>query len=489
MSIKRTVALLLVFCTITFNVGTIYTAPSQTDETAEVTEKATFPKPRAKATLLYDLNGGRVLYEDNPNEKNYPASLTKIMTALLLLEKGDLSKTVTVSQTALDDITYLHSKLGLKAGEQISVENLLISLLVCSANDSANVIAEYISGDIPSFIKLMNTRAKELGMTGTNFVNAHGFHDDNHYSTASDIAIVAKEAMKYDKFCEIVKIKTIDIPATNMSDVRKISSTNHLVSRYRNTYHYYPYATGLKTGSTTEAGSCLVATAQKNGVKLLSVVLGCDNENLSELAYSFVDTTAMFEFIFNNYKTVTIASKADIVADHKVKEAKDATRVALSPSADVIVLLPKDYNEKDIKPEVTLVDDEIYAPIEKGIKLGTAKYSFDTSDKNLSASDIVVDLTAANEVKRDFLLYIINRIASFLSSPFVVTILILVLLFVFVNAYNNYKRRQARRRRMKSHRPMSAQNRQNQYQSRQRPHTTQSRRTTSRTPDPWDKYR
>ncbi|MBQ7793216.1 MAG: D-alanyl-D-alanine carboxypeptidase [Clostridia bacterium] len=493
---------------------------SETTQTVEFTDEDTdennssFPAPRAKSAILYDLNGGRIIYSNNSNEKNYPASVTKIMTAMLALEKGNLTDTITVSESALADITYLHSKLGLKTGEQISLENLLTALMVCSANDAANVIAEYISGDIASFVALMNTRAAELGMTGTNFVNPHGFHDDNHYTTAADIAVLAREAIKNTKFCELAKIKTAKIPATNMSEERMISSTNHLISRYRNTFHYYPYATGLKTGSTDEAGNCLVATAEKNGISLLSVVLGCENENDKELAYSFVDTKAMFEYIFNNYKTVTIATTADIISDSKVYEAKDSTRVALSPSADIIMLLPKDYSEENIKQEIKL-EENISAPIEKGVRLGSVVYSFaNLTGLEVSQHHIGVDLLAANEVKLDYFLHFIHAVGNILLSPFVLIPLILIAAVLIINAVNRNKRRQQRRRRMKSQHTASYRNgyRTQQTSSARRRTTSRtrtrtsgystSRRTTSsantrrrpsnlpsRTPDPWDKYR
>ncbi len=517
----RIMAFLLAFSLSVANILTVYSEPEATQQSATETSEApseqqnVFPIPNAKAALLFDLNGGRVLYENNSTQKNYPASVTKIMTALLALEKGNLSDILTVSESSLADITYLHSKLGLKAGEEISLENLLTALLVCSANDAANVIAEYISGDIQSFVALMNTRAAELGMTSTNFVNPHGFHDDNHYTTAADIAIVAREAVKNTTFCEMVKIKTAKIPATNMSKERTISSTNHLISRYRNTFHYYPYATGLKTGSTEEAGNCLVATAEKNGVNLLSVLLGCDNGNDKELAYSFTDSKKMFEYIFNNYKTVTIATTSDVVSDSKVYEAKDSTRVALSPSKDVVVLLPKDYDENSIKPNIKLAEN-IAAPIEKGINLGSASYTFQGIGNEIASQNVTVDLLAANEVKRDHLLHFLHSVGKILFSPFVIIPLILIIAILVMNAFNRAKRRQQRRRRMKSQRSVSYQNsyRANQSASaRRRPNTPHSRTRTSsrqstrrrptthssstrrpsnlppRTPDPWDKYR
>lgn len=473
-------------------------SPSASPEAQE--QKQTMPEPRAKAALLVDRKSGNVIYSAHADEKMYPASLTKIMTALLALEKGNLSDVLTVTDTALADITYLHSRIDLKVGEQLTLENLLTALLVSSANDAANVIAEYISGDIPSFVELMNTRAKELGMTNTHFVNPHGFHDDNHYTTANDLYLVTREALKNQKFCEIVKTKTAKIPATNLVKERTISSTNHLISRYRNTFHYYPYATGVKTGSTTEAGNCLVATAEKNGISLLSVVLGCENADQNENAYSFVDTKAMFEYVFNNYKSVTVAASTDVIADSKVYEAKDSTRVALSPSKDIVMLLPSDYKAEEIKSETKLADN-ISAPIEKGALMGTVTYSF------RGETVTTADLYAANEVKRDNLLHFLHIVGRVVFSPFVIVPLLVICALLAMNAYTRAQRRKVRRRYMKSqHRPpeRGASMRTNMQQrgaGSRRPPQQRRRTGTKRPPsqsaqrrrppetDPWDKYR
>lgn len=413
---------------------------------AAVEKEKKFPEPRAKAALLVDMKGNNIVYQLNQDERMYPASITKIMTAMLALEKGNLADVITVSEAALDDITYLHSKIDLKIGEEMTLDNLLTALLVSSANDAANVIAEYIAGDIPTFVALMNERAKELGMNNTNFANPHGFHDDNHYTTAYDIFLMTREALKNAKFCELVKIKTAKLPATNISKERPVSSTNHLISRYRNTFHYYPYATGVKTGSTTEAGSCLVSTAEKNGISLMSIVLGCDNQDQKENAYSFTDSKAMFEYVFEKFKSVSIASTTDIVSDSKVYEAKDSTRVALSPSRNISMLLPSDYKEDEIKIE-TKLNDEIAAPIAKGSPQGSATYSF--RGKTIAT----VELLAANEVKRDHFLHFLHGVARVLFSPFVIIPVILIAVLLIYNAYKQSVRRKQRRRKMKSQSP------------------------------------
>lgn len=480
-------------------------------------EKVTkFPEPRAKAAMLVDMKGNNIVYQLNQDEKMYPASLTKIMTAIIALEKGNLSDTLTVTDTALEDITYLHSRIDLKVGEEMTLESMLTALLVSSANDAANVIAEYIAGDITGFVAMMNEKAQELGMKNTHFANPHGFHDDNHYTTAYDIFLMTREALKNTKFAELIKIKTTKLPATNISKIRTISTTNHLISRYRNTFHYYPYANGVKTGNTDEAGNCLVATAEKNGVSLMSIVLGCENADQNENAYSFVDTKAMFEYIFENYKSVSIASTTDIVSDSKVYEAKDNTRVALSPSKNISMLLPADYEKEEIKLETTL-DDVIAAPIEQGSALGSATYTF------RGETIANVELIAANEVKRDNLLHIIHGVTAVLLSPFVLIPVILIAAVLLYNAYKQSVRRKQRRRKMKSQgarayasykvkseyhyntpsrrSSQSAQRRSSPGSGqRRRPTTTRGQRTGGnpqrrnpgtkpRNIDPWDKYR
>lgn len=511
MNKKRFLAALLASMLILPQTFSVFAEPESEPDTAEeatveVFEDPTvFPEPRANAAILFDLDGNRVLYERNSNERIYPASVTKIMTALIALEKGNLSDMVTVSDNALAYITYLHSKINLKAGEEISLDNLLIALMVSSANDAANVIAEHIAGDVQSFVALMNERAAELGMTGTHFVNPHGFHDDNHYTTAHDMELVTRKALENEKFCELIKIKTYRMPATNMSDERMLSTTNHLISKYRNTAHYYQYANGVKTGSTEEAGNCLVATAERNGIRLLSLLFGCDNADQKEGAYSFVDTTKMFEHVFNNYKRVTIATTSDIVSDSKVYEAKDNTRVALSPSKDIKVLMPKDYTDESITTDIKL-NEEISAPIAKGVSLGSATYSFAESFGG-KPYHLTVDLLAVNDVKRDHFLHFLHGLANFFLSPFVLIPLLAIAALYIFGTINKARRRKARRRKMKSH-----------HQSRTgyssssgaRRRTTGGsygtsstrRRTTSsssarrrpanhpgRTPDPWDKYR
>ena len=447
--------------------------------------------------IVIEQSTGRILYENGARKKMPMASTTKIATCITAIENysGFIDERVCVPDCAVGTEG---SSLYLKRGETLLFSDLLYGLMMRSGNDCAVSLAVLTAGSVENFARLMNQTAEKAGAYQTNFVNPHGFHDDNHYTTANDLYLVTREALKNQKFCEIVKTKTAKIPATNLVKERTISSTNHLISRYRNTFHYYPYATGVKTGSTTEAGNCLIATAEKNGISLLSVVLGCENADQNENAYSFVDTKAMFEYVFNNYKSVTVAQSTDVIADSKVYEAKDSTRVALSPSKDIVMLLPSDYKAEEIKSETKLADS-ISAPIEKGALMGSVTYSF-RGETVASA-----DLYAANEVRRDNLLHFMHLVGRVVFSPFVIIPILVICALLVMNAYTRTKRRKVRRRYMKSqHRPQQGRTsaRTNTASRRQPARRPPSRRTGTKRPpsgnaqrrrpveeDPWDKYR
>jgi len=234
------------------------------------------------ASLLVNLETDQVLHEENADEIRYPASITKIMTALLTLEaigRGELTMDtmVTVSPAALMDITDDSSTANIVAGEQISIHDLLYCLMLASANEAANILAMAVAGDIATFVEQMNQRAQELGMENTHFVNPHGLHNSEHYSTAKDIYKMTKEAMTHAPFREIVSTGQYTTAATNLSEARTLYNTNGLLARYKFAGYLYSGTIGVKTGSTAEAGYCLVAAAKKNGITLVSVVLGCEN--------------------------------------------------------------------------------------------------------------------------------------------------------------------------------------------------------------------
>lgn len=221
----------------------------------------------AKSALLIDMDTEQVLYEQAADEQRYPASITKIMTALLTLEavgRGelDLNDVITMDDAALADLTPDSSTAGLQAGEEITVRNLLYCLLLASANEAANALAIAVAGDIPTFVEQMNQRAQELGMSGTHFVNPHGLHSDDHYTTARDIFKMAKQAMTHATFREIVSTGTYTVPATNLSGERTLYNTNALLTSALHPGYTYSGTIGIKTGSTGQAGYCLTAAVE-----------------------------------------------------------------------------------------------------------------------------------------------------------------------------------------------------------------------------------
>lgn len=222
------------------------------------------PQITADAAILIDSNTGKILYSKNENEKMYPASTTKIMTAILTIENCNLDDTVTVPYEAIASIPSGYSVAALQPGEKLTVNQLLQVLMVHSANDAANVLAYHVAGSIESFATMMNTKVSELGLENTHFTNPSGKHDENHYTTAYDLSKIMQYCMKNSTFRTLAGLKSCVIPATNKYDERIFSSTNELLTASN---YYYKYAIAGKTGYTTEAKNCLVSVANKDDLE------------------------------------------------------------------------------------------------------------------------------------------------------------------------------------------------------------------------------
>lgn len=248
---------------------------------SDAVKSALDEKLGANCVLLVDEDSGQYYYTRNIDTKAYPASLTKIMTLLLAVEaveRGDvqLDDTVTAYADCNADMVEGASNADIKVGETMTFEDFLYCAMISSANEACNVVAEYVCGSISAFVQRMNARAQELGCTGTHFVNPHGLPNDDHYTTAHDLYRITKEALSHELFATICNTVKHTVPATNLSDERTLSNTNGLINPESPMYrgYYYEYAKGVKTGHTEAAGYCLVSTAEKDGVRLLCVVLG-----------------------------------------------------------------------------------------------------------------------------------------------------------------------------------------------------------------------
>lgn len=327
----------------------------------------------SKAAILIDNKTGKILYCKNENEKMYPASTTKIVTAILTLENCNLDDIITVSYDAAMSIPEGYSSASLEVNEQLTVEQLLQLLLVHSANDAANVLAEHVGGSIESFVSMMNTKIHELGLSNTHFTNTFGMHDENHYTTAKDLASIMQYCIKNEDFRKLSGKASCAIPATNKHDARRYTSTNELI--IPNSSNYYSFLTCGKTGYTSQAGDCLVSCSYKDNLELICVVLGGKTVNGTSTRFS--ETKELFEYGYDNYSIKTLLNENDFVTNVEVKNAtKNTKNLDLLASSSIYVLLENSMSESDLNPSIN-IDENIKAPIEQGTRLGTISYNVD----------------------------------------------------------------------------------------------------------------
>ena len=278
-------------------------APKNVIGTVTGTASSDSPDISAKHCIVIENDSERVLYEKSAYNTAAMASTTKIMTALVVIEQCELSETVTVSSYAA---SIGGSTIDLKTGEELSVEDLLYGLMLESGNDAATALAEHTADSVDEFCKLMNSRAKELGAMNTNFTSPHGLDNENHYTTAYDLAIITKEALKNDTFCEIVNTKTISTAN------RFFANTNPLLG-------VVDGIDGVKTGFTNNAGKCIVLTAERGGMRIITVILGCpDSKN------RIIDGKKITEYIFSKYKIYNLTPEHFLMGTAYIKKSKTA---------------------------------------------------------------------------------------------------------------------------------------------------------------------
>ena len=314
----------------------------------------------SKSAVLMDASTGKILYEKNSHEKLPPASVTKVMTMLLIceaLESGKIKEDddVQISETAA---SMGGSQIFLEPGEIQKVDTLLKSIAVASANDACVAMAEYVGGSVEEFVVLMNKRAKELGMNDTNFVNTNGLPVDNHYTSAYDIALMSKELLRHKKISKYLTTWMDEVVVGKKQAKIGISNTNKLVKHYTG-------ATGVKTGFTQQAKYCLSASALRNNTHLIAVTLCAETSPIR-----FKDATSLLNYGFANYETVKICGANEKIATVKFEKG-EKENVDLVAKDDLCVLIKKGGN-KDFKKKVTIKQD-LKLPIEKNTELGVVK--------------------------------------------------------------------------------------------------------------------
>ena len=426
------------------------TAVTTADSDPTVTAAAAnAPALDATAALLVSPESDMVLYEKNADEKRYPASTTKIMTALLTLENvSDLSVVVTAEASDFENVTSDSSNAGIKVGEQVTVKDLLYALMLPSANEAAYMLARHVGGSWEQFVDMMNERAAELGCTGTHFCNPCGLHEDDHYTTAHDLYLIAKEAMKDATFRDIVSTVQHRMAKTNLHEERIILTTNQLIF---SSFQPWSYANclGIKTGHTSQAGNCFVGYAEYGDAKLFSVVLGCSSSSKEypTIAASFTDTKSLCQWGFENFTSKTLARQGEEVTYTKVKLSTDTNQLLLTAKADVVALLPKDLDVKELEL-VEDIPEEVKAPVKAGDPIGTATYRYNGTDYD------TVELVALNDISRSTVLFYADKLSSFFQS-IVFKVLLLAaaaffLLHIFTGLVFGGVRRRRRRRSSRS---------------------------------------
>ena len=345
----------------------------------------------SKSAILMDVGSGQILYEKNAHDKLPPASVTKVMTMLLICEALDSGKitlddSVQISENAA---SMGGSQIFLEAGEVQKVDTLLKGIAVASANDGCVAMAEYIGGSVESFVDMMNAKAKELNMKDTNFVNTNGLPVDNHYTSAHDIAIMSRELLKHDVISKYLTTWMDQVVVGKKQITVGLANTNKLIKHYQG-------ATGVKTGFTQQAKYCLSASAKRGDTHLVAVTLGAETS-----PERFKDATSLLNFGFANYESVKLCSKNDNIATLTLDKA-DEQKINLVAKEDLSVLIKKGGN-KDFTRKIK-VNENPTIPIKKGTNLGYVEIY---QGKTLVGK---VDLVNTKDIQKASYLKILQRV-------------------------------------------------------------------------------
>lgn len=386
----------------------------------------------AEAALLMDYDTMEILYEKNMDAKLFPASTTKIMTAILALEHGNMNDLVTVDQEVVDLTKGSH--IALEPGEQLTLEQLMYALMLPSANDAALAIGKHISGSIDGFVSMMNEKAKSIGAVNTNYVNPNGLHNDNHYSTAYDLALIGHYAMENPEFRKFANRVDYTIEPTNIkTEPRYLRITNKLL--YSNETIYvdekyipakYSGASGVKTGYTPEAGNCLVSFAEKDGQRLLAVVLK------STINKVYPDTHQLLNYGFNNFSNTILCYKNEFIDNFQIENGE----LPYVPGVikDDLAFPIMANSSMDIDKRVNL-NEGLTAPIQKDQVIGSVEYIKD--GKPIASASIVSTMDIEVDPRSNILYRILSK-----------WYLILFILFILyrINVVSRRKKRRSRRK-------------------------------------------
>lgn len=379
----------------------------------------------AKAGMLVSMDTGEILYENNIDQKMYPASLTKIMTVTLMLEseKYDPSGKITMTEEVQKLILGTGSAVSnFQIGEEITQLDLVYTVLMSSFGDCAYLAAIYYGGSVEGFVAQMNEKAAELGLTGTHYSNPVGLHDVENYTTVRDVYTLLSYALKNETFKTVCGAPRYTIEATNMSDKRTLSTTNFLIDNTTN--YFYQYAKGGKTGYTDEAGRCLASFASYDGYNYMCILMNCPPN--ADKRYEFVESAALYRWAFNSFSFKEVANSTDPVCEMPVELSLDTDFVSLYFEKPFVTVLPNEADDSTIVVKPHLKSDSVEAPVKKGDVLGTADVIY--------AEQVIgtVNLVAGDSVKESKLLIALKYVKSFFGSIYMKVVYVLIALAVVI---------------------------------------------------------
>ena len=398
----------------------------------------------AKSVYLYNVEQKTVMAEKDATLPVYPTSTTKIMTGLVAIDalSGRLTEKVTVTENMLKGVS--GNNIKLKAGEKVSVADMLYATLCGGANDAAAVLAFTVAGSIENFTALMNKKAEELGALDTHYTNVSGMHDPAMLTTAYDTFLIAKAASENSLFVQITSESRYQMPETNMSDARNVYNKNFMISRYSETKYYNRYAKGLNSGSTSQGGYCLATCTEKDGQTYICVVMGAEERGENVLSYTIANS--LIDWAYSSYGYVNVLTDDRLVCEVGVELSEDVDYVTLRPATSLTVFLPLEVDpEKDLVYKHKVLAPKLEAPVEEGQVAGFITVYLD--DEPLGS----VDLITMNKVERSEFLFAMKRIRDFTTSrPFVITVVtfaVLFIVYIFGTAFYRTKPGHGRRRR------------------------------------------
>ncbi|MGN0488540.1 MAG: D-alanyl-D-alanine carboxypeptidase family protein [Ruminococcus sp.] len=411
-------------------------------------------KLRSESALVVNMDTGQTVYEVKADKKQYPASTTKIMTYIVVAESvKDFSTKVEIKQEVLDILNGTGSSLahvGSHVGEKMTVLDLLYSMMVPSGNDAAVVLADYVGkGDIKSFVNLMNSKAKELGCKDTHFENPDGLHHKNHYTTARDLYIMTKYALTLPKFAEITDTATYYIEGESYPLV----TTNYMIDENRGGEYFYTYAKGIKTGTTDEAGHCLVTSASADGYSYIGVFLDSPINPENDVYGTMFDAKELFRWALTSLELSPVATKETPICEQKVNLAWGKDSVQLVPEENINAIVPKGFEDSDITIKKK-IPESIDAPVKEGDVIGKATIYYKGKGAKGKQKIGTVNLVSSESVERSGILYVLEVAKSIIFSNWFILVVgaIIVLLIIYIIISSIIRRRNRRRRSVRRYR-------------------------------------